>query len=302
VKLKWLVSPAHFAQTHRSQIGHDNRCYGEETRSTPRGTAPLSIGEQRYLERAIADADHFSKPATAPTSERAYGSDFADFAAWCDPLGRTWMPASPETVATYLASLAEVGLKASTIRRRKAAIAFMQRWEGQPPLTHDEIVTKTLAGIRLKLGTAPNQAPPATGDIVEQIIRGIPVSTKADLRDRALILLGFAGAFRRSELVGIDVEHVRRVREGIVVQLGHTKTDQEGRGHTVAIPKGCVLRPVAALDAWLAEASIDSGPVFRPVVSGRIGSVHGRRMRSSVSASKRLGSRATAPTACARAF
>jgi integrase len=100
------------------------------------------------------------------------------------------------------------------------------------------------------------------------VIGSIAASTKADVRDRALILLGFAGAFRRSELVGIDVEHIRRVREGIVIQLRWTKTDQEGHGHTVAIPKGRVLRPVVALDAWLAEADVTSGPVFRQIGKG----------------------------------
>ena len=147
----------------------------------PLGQTPLSKGDQRYLERA-----------TAPASERAYSADFADFQTWCERLERTSMPASPETVATYLASLPKIGLKASTIRRRKAAIAFVHRWEGHPSPTHDEAVAKTLSGIRRQLGTAPNQAPPATADIVERVISTIPAATKADLRDRALILLGFA--------------------------------------------------------------------------------------------------------------
>jgi site-specific recombinase XerC len=100
------------------------------------------------------------------------------------------------------------------------------------------------------------------------VIHPIPTTTPTDLRDRALILLGFSGAFRRSELVGIDVEHIRHVREGIIIQLGGAKTDQEGHGHTVTIPKGRVLRPVAALDAWLAEADVTSGPVFRQIGKG----------------------------------
>jgi hypothetical protein len=88
------------------------------------------------------------------------------------------------------------------------------------------------------------------------------------LRDRALILLGFAGAFRVSELVGIDVEDIRRAREGISAQLGRTKTDQEARGALVPIPKGQHLRPVAALDGWLAAADITSGAVFRAIGKG----------------------------------
>jgi hypothetical protein len=122
--------PGSFRPEAQPQFTPDNRCYGEETWSIPLEQTPLSKGDQRYLERATAHIEHFAKSATAPASERAYSSDFADFAAWCDTLGRTWMPASPETVATYLASLPETGLKASTIRRRKAAIAIVHRWEG----------------------------------------------------------------------------------------------------------------------------------------------------------------------------
>jgi site-specific recombinase XerD len=208
----------------------------------------LSVGEQRYLDRGAALANSYAQAASAQTTERAYGADFADFAAWCDPLGLEPLPATPETVSAYLAALADTGLKASTIRRRKAAIAFTHLWCGFEPPTNADVVKKTLVGINRGLGTAPKQKPAATADIVERVIQTIP-TTPADLRDRALILLGFAGAFRRSDLVGIDVEHVRRAREGIVVQLGHTKTDQEARGHQVPIPKGRVLRPVAALEA-----------------------------------------------------
>src|SRR5215218_9659099 len=228
----------------------------------------IRAGERRYLERAAALASSYAQAASAEATERAYGADFTDFSAWCDPLGLKPLPATPETVSAYLASLADAGLKASTICRRKAAIAFTHRWSGFEPPTSSDAVKKTLAGINRGLGTAPEQAPPATADVVEQVIRSISTSTKPDLRDRALILLGFCGAFRCSELCAIDVEHIRRAREGIMVQLGRTKTDQEGRGASVPIPKGQHLRPVAALDTWLAAADITSGPVFRAIGKG----------------------------------
>jgi site-specific recombinase XerD len=178
------------------------------------------------------------------------------------------LPATPETVSAYLASLADTGLKASTIRRRKAAIAFTHRWSGFEPPTSADVVKKTLAGINRGLGTAVAQKAPATADIVERVIDSIPTTIKADLRDRALILLGFSGAFRRSEFVGLDVEDITRAREGIIVTVGKCKTDQEGRGQRVPIPKGRLLRTVAALEAYLDAASITEGAVFRQFGKG----------------------------------
>src|SRR4051794_9203863 len=145
-----------------------------KTGASPLEQTPLSQGEQRYLDRAAASAEHFAKNATAPSSERAYSSDFADFAAWCVPLGLASMPAEPKTVSAYLASLADTGLKASTIRRRKAAIAFIHRWSGFEPPTNADVVKKTLAGINRGLGTAVAQKAPATADIVERVIDSIP--------------------------------------------------------------------------------------------------------------------------------
>jgi site-specific recombinase XerD len=176
------------------------------------GQPPLSVGEQRYLDRAAALANSYAQAASAQATERAYGLEA--------------LPATPETVSAYLAALADTGLKASTIRRRKAAIAYTHRWCGFEPPTNADVVRKTLAGINRGLGTAPKQEPAATADIVERVIQSIPTSTPADLRDRALILLGFSGAFRRSELVGIDVEHIQRARGHR--DLAHQEQDRPG--------------------------------------------------------------------------
>src|SRR5215207_1231138 len=121
------------------------------------GQTPLSVGEQRYLDRAVALANSYAQAASAQATERAYGADFADFAAWCEPLGLEALPATPETVSAYLAALADTGLKASTIRRRKAAIAYTHRWCGFEPPTNADAVKKTLASINSDLGTAPKQ-------------------------------------------------------------------------------------------------------------------------------------------------
>ena len=104
--------------------------------NTPPSTQPvLRVGDQRYLDQANAAAAHYAERAAAQATLEAYSADFVDFQTWCEPLGLSPMPATPECVSAYLGSLADSGYKARTIDRRKAAIAFMHRWEGKtrPP-------------------------------------------------------------------------------------------------------------------------------------------------------------------------
>jgi integrase len=144
--------------------------------------------------------------------------------------------------------------------------------------TTSDLVKKTLRGIKRRIGTAPEQAPSATADIVERVIASIRTDTRADLRDRALILLGFAGAFRRSELVGIDVEHLRVRAEALELLIPRSKGDPDGEGQRISIGrgKGRDTCPVRALEAWLRAAGIRFGPVFRRVT--RHGTVEPARL------------------------
>ena len=128
----------------------------------------------------------------------------------------------------------------------------------------------TMRGIRRTLGTAPAKKAPATADRIRAMLppSGGQLSW---LRDRALLLLGFVGALRRSELVALDCNDVEEVAEGLRIKIRRSKSDQEGQGAVVAIPRGTLACPVAALAAWLDAASITSGPLFRPVArSGRL--------------------------------
>jgi site-specific recombinase XerD len=204
--------------------------------------------------------------STSASTATAYRSDWRHFTAWCDRHGLEYLPAAPETVALYLAALSETH-KPSTLARRAAAISQNHQAVGYAPPTRAAVVRKALAGIRRIKGTAPTVKSPLTVEDLRVITREhLPAGAKGT-RDRALLLMGFAGAFRRSELVGIDREHVEFVPEGVVVTLPRSKTDQEGAGRKVAIPYGqhpetCAVR---ALAAWLAAARISSGPVFRRV-------------------------------------
>lgn len=213
----------------------------------------------------------------AANTIRAYRMDWQHFVAWCAARGFATLPAQPEVVALYLAALAETH-KPATLTRRVSAISQAHAAAGHESPTHAALVRKALAGIRRDKGTAPDVKAPVTVADLQAITRDhLPAGVKGT-RDRALLLVGMAGAFRRSELTGIDLEHVEFVDEGVVITLPRSKTDQEGQGRKVAIPFGheADTCPVGALRAWITAAGITSGPVFRPV--NRHGQLGARRL------------------------
>jgi site-specific recombinase XerD len=176
-------------------------------------------------------------------------------------------------VAAFLAAEADAGRAASTIGRRCAAIRYAHKLAGEPDPTDDEGVRATVRGIRRTVGTAPNQKAAATAELLAAMLMRTP-DTLTGKRDRALLALGFAGAFRRSELVALDVADLREDKDGLRVMVRRSKTDQEGRGAEKAIPHGRFIRPVALVREWLDAAEISEGPVFRPVSrSGRVRAV-----------------------------
>jgi integrase len=197
--------------------------------------------------------------ATAPATRRAYKNDLAHFRAW----GGT-LPASVEDVAGYLAHYGD-RLAPATLQRRLAAISRAHDTLGLPNPVKTELVRLTLRGICRKRGTAQRQARPLVKEDILLILTGIGEGCKA-VRDAALLLIGFAGAFRRSELVGLNVEDLEFVHQGVIIHLKRSKTDQEGQGRKVGIPYGRGhVCPVKALQTWLAEAGLTSGPLFRPI-------------------------------------
>lgn len=215
------------------------------------------------LERAR----EYARAEKSPATRKAYWKDFEIFGVWCQDRDLTLLPAAPETVAAFLAHEADRGTKPSTIGRRCAAIRYVHLSGGRASPTVDERVKAVMRGIRRTHGTAPRRTKPATADHV------MAMAPRADggitaLRDRALLLLGFAGAFRRSELVTLNVEDIEEVPEGLRVTIRHGKTDQEARGAVIAIVRGEIACPVAALQVWLEAAEIKDGPVFRSIRRG----------------------------------
>ena len=181
------------------------------------------------------------------------------------PGALTALPAHVGIVAAYLSGLAQQGRKASTIGRRAAAIGYHHKMAGHEPPTNQEGVRAVLRGIRRTIGSARQGKAPATADVLKQMLALCP-DTLAGKRDRALLALGFAGAFRRSELIALEVADLAETPDGLRVTIRRSKTDQEGQGAEVAILRGCRLRPVEAVQSWLAAAEISTGPVFRPVL------------------------------------
>jgi len=204
-------------------------------------------------------------------TRRAYKSDWDDFTAWCGQVLEDPLPAMPATVARYLAQLADGGKKTSTIQRRKAAIRAVHKAAGFEPPTNAEGVAATMRGIRRALRSKPTRKAPATAELLSKVLEHLP-KILAGLRDRAILLVAFAGALRRSELVALHVHHIERRPRGIVLHIDGSKTDQEGKGEQLPVPNGQTLKPVAALDAWLEAAAITEGPIFRSVDRhGRVG-------------------------------
>lgn len=207
----------------------------------------LSPEVSSYLRASLAD-----------NSRRAYRADLNHFAAW----GGT-VPAAPETVAAYLVAHAQKNA-VGTLARRLVSICKAHSAKGFPSPTETELVRATLRGIRHIHGSAQRQVAPAIKEDVLSMVAGL--AGVKGIRDKALLLIGFAGAFRRSELVSLTVADIEQVQQGLLVHLRFSKTDQEGRGRKVAIPfaRGSVC-PVAALRNWLEVSGTSDGPVFRAV-------------------------------------
>lgn len=246
-----------------------------------------ATGAEQPLSRITAEdrarvLTYVSK-ALAASTLRACRSDWRMFTTWCTARGYTPLPASPEVTSAYLAEIAEVGtsfsagrpLSRTSIERRLAAIVFAHRAANlEPPTTqHGAAVLRTMIrGIRkTKRAATPRVKRPADADVLRDILRGIAGDTMVDLRDRALLTMGMMGAFRRSELVRITVDHVAPHFRGLTVSIPFSKGDQAGAGQSVAILDGRRIEPVRHYRAWIEAAEISEGPVFRRITPhGRV--------------------------------
>jgi len=231
------------------------------------------------VARLLTQAEASFRAARAGSTIRAYTHDWQQFRAWCEANGFVSLPASPQTVILYSTDLAKNhGKRWNTLSRRIAAISQLHSQAGFESPTRSWAVKQFLQGLRRELGIAPIRKRPVLVGDLQEILKQIPNSLLGK-RDRALLLLGFSGAFRRSELVGLDAKDIEVQRAGIALTIGRSKTDQEGQGRILGIPYGIeeATCPIRALEAWRNAAEIQSGPLFRPV------NRHGRVLASRLS-------------------
>jgi site-specific recombinase XerD len=232
----------------------------------------LSVDEQRYITAA-----------RAPNTLRGYRSDWAEFCTWCAYANVDPLPAAAATINGYLSMLAEAGAKVGTMSRRLSAIKFAHRTADHPDPTDNARVITVWEGIRRLHAAPPEQSaplmPPELWDVLDLCptvkiwkTRGRPPEPDlAGLRDRALLLTGFVGALRRSELSALDVADVAQHPSGLVLSLPRSKTNQRGdRRELVVLPRGTKTGrcPVTVLTEWTEQAQILDGPLFRPVSKG----------------------------------
>ncbi len=188
-------------------------------------------------------------------------------------MGQSPLPAAPELVAAYLAARAQgpAPLSMATLARRLVAISAAQRLQGERLDTQHPAIRNTWQGLRRQRGSAQRQVAPATRAVLQTMIASIDAESLSGRRDRALLLIGYAAGLRRSELVALEVADIEQLADGLRLTIRRSKTDQEGAGEPIGIPRSNVAT-CAALDAWLTAAAITSGRIFRSVDRhGRLG-------------------------------
>ena len=218
-----------------------------------------------FAEAEAAAAD-YRRAARAENTRRAYRAAVARFTEWCAAHRQTALPASPQTVAAFLAAEAGQGLAVNTLRLRHAALRYLHLLAGYPPPTASPLVAATFAGIRRAHRRPLRKKTALVVEPLRAALSAIP-DTLPGRRDRALLLVGFAAALRPSRTRRArDRAALTRHEDGIELFLPWRKNDQEARGTTVWLPAGRTdLCPVKALEAWLAAAEITEGPLFRRI-------------------------------------
>jgi len=258
-----------------------------KTGAVPAG--PL-VSDAADLPAGVSEADVSSlcellrNHSMSESTRKAYAVQWRGFVRWADERGATALPADPVTVATYLKERADGGTSISTVNQARCAIGKVHEWAGEDDPTKRRAVTKTVQALRRRDGTRPEKKRAATLDEIRRMVKATPPAPgepapdpDADrakyaaylrgIRNRAVLLVGFATACRRSEVAEMELGHVTEVDGGLEVLIPESKSDQTGEGITKGVPFGSdpATCPVRALRRWTAAAPIEEGPIFRPV-------------------------------------
>jgi len=208
------------------------------------------------------------KSSKAENTVRAYKSDFKDFGLFCAQNGFKSLPSEPKVVSLYLTHLSTKDVKMSTLKRRLVSIAVIHKLKGHYLDTKHPIIIENIMGIKRRKGSIQKGKKPLLINSLKILINVIDEYNKKDiikLRDRSIILLGFSGGFRRSEIVSLNYDDLDFVTEGLKIYIKRSKTDQFGEGSLKGLPyfdnkKYC---PVLSLKNWIEISNINSGPLFR---------------------------------------
>jgi len=197
---------------------------------------------------------------------RAYQSDYNDFSLFCSKNGFQALPTEPKILSLYITHLASYS-KFSTLKRRLASISIIHKTKGHYIDTKHPIIVENLMGIKRTNGSNQKGKKPLLINDLKLLIQAIDDSREKNIRkirDKALVLIGFSGGFRRSELVNIEYEDIEFVEEGVKIFVKRSKTDQSGEGMTKAIPyfDNINFCPVKALNKWIVEAELKDGKIF----------------------------------------
>ncbi|MFT6084034.1 MAG: site-specific recombinase XerD [Alphaproteobacteria bacterium] len=233
-----------------NQIPRDNQL--------PRATNDLDVTTQGLLNDALSEA-----------TKKAYATDWCIFQDFCLEYQYNALPASQETIIAFLTNQATENKALQTIRRRLAAIKFVHNIKGFALNITDKMITLMLKGIaRQKKGVISKQKKPISADLLMQMLGQCDTEALIGKRDKALLLFGFAGAFRRSELCNLTLDDLEETQDGLKVHLRSSKGDQFGEGQVIALPHGRKMGVITALKEYLEMSNIHNGFIFRSVSKG----------------------------------
>ena len=213
------------------------------------------------------------KSSKASNTLRAYKSDFKDFAAFCVSHGLNSLPSEPKIVSLYLTHLSTKEIKMSTLKRRLVSIGVIHKLKGHYLDTKHPSIIENIMGIKRRKGSIQKGKKPLLINHLKSVINVIDEQKIEDIkkyRDKSIILIGFGGGFRRTELISIDHEDLEFVPEGLKITIRRSKTDQFGEGMIKGLPyfTNETYCPIINLKKWLEISKIKSGPIFRRFSKG----------------------------------
>lgn len=231
-----------------------------------------STSEQIFLsEELIEKVSEYQRRGLegATNTQRAYQSDLTNFSQWCTLNKQPYLPTNAVTLSAYISQMADA-CKWSTINRRLAAISKLHQLNNLDSPTQNRQFRAVMEGIKRSKGIRQKQAPAFKMNEFKIIVRAIEIESNSHLRDKAILLLGFTGAFRRSEIVNLNIEDLSFTDDGLIVSMGKSKTNQYGNFEEKAIfySPEAILCPIRTLQLWTKRLNKESGALFVRVRKG----------------------------------